>query len=190
MGILSWIFGCGKSEEPSPPTTQSSAIPSMTVRTGTSDYAPADAYSELRGQVLALKPGDVGLPDKKPFAVLMETGYDEAVATLVVIADGTTSLYFSNGGGIIGAGQHVPVQRVSSEFLTNVAGVANRFTPTTDFPLPKSGRVRFYLLSGEGIGTAEASEQDLGHNRHELSPIFHNAHDVISAVRESTPVNQ
>ncbi len=120
----------------------------------------------------------------------METGYDEAVATLVVIADGTTSLYFSNGGGIIGAGQHVPVQKASSEFLTNVAGVSTRLTPTTDFPLPKRGRVRFYLLSGEGIQTAEASEQDLGHNRHELSAIFHKAHKVIAAVRENTPAGQ
>jgi hypothetical protein len=29
----------------------------------------------------------------------METGYERAVATLVVLADGTTSMYFSNGGG-------------------------------------------------------------------------------------------
>lgn len=190
MGVLSWLFGCGKSDPPSPPTTPSSAAASATATTVASDYTPADVYSGLRGQVLALKPGDLGLPDKKPLAVLMETGYDEAVATLAVIADGTTSLYFSNGGGIIGAGQHVPVQKVSSEFLANVAGVSNRLTPTTDFPLPKRGRVRFYLLCGEGIRTAEASEQDLGHDRHVLSPIFHKAHEVITAVRENTPASR
>jgi len=29
----------------------------------------------------------------------METGYTQAVATLVGVVDGSVSLYFSNGGG-------------------------------------------------------------------------------------------
>jgi hypothetical protein len=42
--------------------------------------------------------------DAPILALLMETGYPEAVATLVAVADGTSSLYFSNGGGFIGVG--------------------------------------------------------------------------------------
>jgi hypothetical protein len=37
-----------------------------------------------------------------PLGVLMETGYDSATVTLFALSDGTTSLYFSNGGGVIG----------------------------------------------------------------------------------------
>ena len=37
------------------------------------------------------------------WGVVMETGYPEAVVTLVSLGDRTTSLYFSNGGGIIQA---------------------------------------------------------------------------------------
>jgi hypothetical protein len=73
------------------------------------NYQMADVYRDLRQQVLTLDPAKIGLPssDKNQIhGVLMETGYPEAVATLVTIADGTVSLYFSNGGGIIGVGQH------------------------------------------------------------------------------------
>jgi hypothetical protein len=35
--------------------------------------------------------------------VLMELGLEQGVATMVAFADGTVSLYFSGGGGIIGA---------------------------------------------------------------------------------------
>lgn len=114
MGIVSWILGCRNRDQTSSATqpTQTAAVAS-----GDADYAPADVYSGLRCQVLALKPNDHGLSDRQPFAVLMETGYEEAVATLAVIADGTTSLYFSNGGGVIGAGQHAAVRKASSDFL-------------------------------------------------------------------------
>ena len=44
----------------------------------------------------------------------------ESVASLVSIADGTTSLYFSNGGGIIGAGQHQKVRDASARLIALV----------------------------------------------------------------------
>ena len=181
-GIVSWIFGCTEREQPSP--TESATTARSEDTTLTSHHTPADAYTGLRSRVLALRPADLGLADQQPFAALMETGYDEGIATLVVIADGTTSLYLSSGGGVIGAGAHAPVRKASSDFLAGLAGVADRLQPTTDVPLPNRGRVRFYLLSEDGIRSAEASEQDLGHNRHELSPIFHTAHEVIAAIRE------
>ena len=66
---------------------------------------PGDVYDGLRQQILRLTPDQLGESAYAPIlALLMETGYSEAVATLVGVVDGTTSLYFSNGGGVIGAG--------------------------------------------------------------------------------------
>lgn len=36
----------------------------------------------------------------------METGYEEAVFSLRCITEGSISIYFSNGGGMIGIGEH------------------------------------------------------------------------------------
>jgi hypothetical protein len=152
---------------------------------------PAEPYVGLRQQVLTVDAGQLGLAPTmdRPhvWGVLMETGYPEAVATLVVLADGTTSLYFSNGGGVIGAGTHDVVRAAGDEFLLATEAHVGGFTAASAMPLPDIGCVRFYVRTFEGTLTAEASEDDLGEDRHGLSPLFHAGHAVISAVRTSTP---
>src|SRR5437868_3065405 len=67
-------------------------------------YKTAGVYDGLRKQILELKADQLGAPTNQAvLAFVMETGYPEAVATLVAVMDGSASLYFSNGGGIIGA---------------------------------------------------------------------------------------
>lgn len=51
------------------------------------------------------------------WGILMETGYPQGIATLVSLADGTTSLYFSNGDGMIGGGQHANIAQASKAFV-------------------------------------------------------------------------
>lgn len=151
---------------------------------------PADVARSMRENVFSLPAHDVGVASAPGhthvWIVLMETGYPEAVASLVTIADGTTSLYFSKGGGIIGAGQHPAVRVASDHFITLVDARVGELALATEHPLPASGRVRFYARTFEDLRTAEASEQELGENRHPLSPIFHAGHAVIAAVRETT----
>jgi hypothetical protein len=152
---------------------------------------PAEVARELREQIFTLRADELGLSagpgHEHVWGVLMETGYPEAVASLVTIADGTTSLYFSNGGGILGAGDHTPVREATTEFIAAVDAQVGAFRAASEHPLPAVGRVRFYVRTFSGLLTAEADEQDLGENRHALSPIFHIGHAVIAAVREASP---
>ena len=75
---------------------------------GGNEYKTVEIYDSMRNQVLNLNSSQFGEFGNKPvLCVLMETGYPEAVATLVVVTDGSASIYFSNGGGIIGAGEHL-----------------------------------------------------------------------------------
>src|SRR5689334_9394559 len=77
------------------------------------DREPNEVFLALRGKVLGLDPAEVAITASprlpRVWAVLMETGYPGAVATLAALADGTTSLYLSSGGGMIGAGGHTRV---------------------------------------------------------------------------------
>ena len=154
------------------------------------NYEIADIYPGLRNQVLQLTPAAIGQSDADQstvLAVLMETGYPEAVATLVAIGDGTASLYFSNGGGIIGAGEHEPVRTVSAEFITFAQQYVSHSTLTDAFPLPQENHVRFYLVTRGGVYTFEAPENELGNERHPCSALFHKGHELITAIREHTP---
>jgi hypothetical protein len=128
-----------------------------------------------------------GAGHMRVWSVLMETGYPEAVASLVTIADGSASLYFSNGGGIIGAGEHDGVCAAAEAFMACADENAAGFVPAFEHPLPAVGRVRFYARTFDGLLTTEAAEVDLGENRHPLSPLFHLGHEVIAAVREASP---
>jgi len=156
--------------------------------------SPEEVVGRLRAQILELDPAQAGLsqsPDlPNVWAILMETGYPDAVASLVAVADGTVSLYFSNGGGVIGAGQHDAVLERLPTFFEAAETHLSDFKRATTTPMPNVGRVRFYLRTFNGTLTAEAAEEDLGYERHELSPVFHAGHYVISAVREASEANR
>ena len=82
---------------------------------------PAETSQRLRTQALTRTARDIGVAPSSAhptvFGILMETGYPEAVATLVVFAEGSTSVYFSGGGGVIGAGEHESVRATHSPFF-------------------------------------------------------------------------
>jgi hypothetical protein len=148
-------------------------------------FVPAKIYKGLRSQALALKADQVGVADGT-FGVLMETGYAEGVAvSLLALADGTASLYFSNGGGIIGAGQKERPAIAARSLVAFAAHNMNQMKPTADYPLPEQHRTRFYLLTSQGVFTADALEQELGENRHVLSPLFYAAQTLIHEIRTS-----
>ncbi|MHC9511440.1 hypothetical protein [Kangiella sp. M94] len=142
----------------------------------------------MRTMALNLKAEEIGLtPENFPnevFGLLMETGFENGSFTLLVLADGTTSLYFSNGGGIIGAGTHENVKKASSILLSG----ANHFRPQTKlasaFPYPSNGEVKFYFIGRSGVTSYSAKEVDLGENRDPLSKLFHISHMVISELRQ------
>lgn len=172
MGLFSSLFGGGKRKGDS----AADSLPSE----------PAEIYLGLRNQVLSQWASDVTPLESttKSLALLMETGYPSAVATLVAIADGTTSLYFSNGGGIIGSGEDETVRAAALSLLTKAGEFTTAMQPADSFPLPPRGSVRFHLITTNGCWSAEAVEDDLGYMRHPLSPLFHKGHEVITAIRE------
>lgn len=146
------------------------------------EYEQAEVYSGLRKQVLSLTTDQ--LETESPvLAVLMETGYPEAVATLVSVADGSSSLYFSNGGGIIGAGEYKQVHDSSVALVKIAHKKQDKFSPTKNYPLPKNGYTRFYIVTKSGVITEEVLEDDLGNERHALSPVFFQGHELISYIR-------
>ena len=146
---------------------------------------PAEVYAGLRRQVLDLKADQLGdeLAQARILALLMETGYEEAVATLVAVADGSTSLYFSTGGGIIGAGAHDSVAQASGRWLEAGATFLEQLEPVGDPPLPAVGQTQFVAVTIDGLRAAVSPEEDLGRNRHALSSLFYSAQDVITQVR-------
>lgn len=145
----------------------------------------AEVYMGLRNQILTLEPAQIDLVDKgnQVFAILMETGYEQAVVTLSVVADGTVSLYFSHGGGILGLGGHEGPQKAGLEFIAFAKEYLSYAQPTNQHPLPDTGETVFYFITANGVLNSKAKEKDLGNNKNKFSPLFHKGHEVISEAR-------
>ena len=151
------------------------------------DSSPNGVYSGLRHQALSTNRTEVGMAapttDAPVWGILMETGYDSVTVTLAALSDGSTSLYFSNGGGLIGGHSHEAVRGANSAFINQANLSLSDLKHCETFPIPETAHTVFYVLTDSGIFTGGALEEDLGYGRHQLSALFHACHEVISQLR-------
>jgi len=155
-----------------------------------SDTSHGGVYSGLRHQALSATRTDFGIsplsPDLPIWGVLMESGYPEGTATLFALSDGTTSLYLSSGGGIIGGQGHENVRQANTKFIKLANEFYESFKPCSSFPIPEAEQAVFYVLTDSGILTESSLEEDFGNNRHLLSPLFYAGQEVITQLRQTT----
>ena len=148
-------------------------------------FEVAPIYKDMRN--LALKLNDKEIPDlkgKPVFAVLMESGFPEAAYTLVAAGDGSASLYFSNGGGLIGAGEHANVRPESLRVVKMAEESLKHMKKVDTFPIVKPGSTTFYIVTPDGVFSYTAKEDDLGEERDKnLSSLFHQCHSLITQMR-------
>lgn len=151
---------------------------------------PEQAARELRSMVLKLSAADIGVTlDSFPqqvWGMVMETGSCAGHYSLVALADGTTSLYFSSGGGVIGAGERPEVRQASHHFIERGNEFLTQAKPCNSTEPPNAGMTQFFFLSFEGIRSYIAQEVSLGEMQDPLSPLFHAGHAVITKIRQET----
>ncbi len=149
---------------------------------------PADDIAALRSQVFALEPAEIGISAENfahpVWGMVMETGFDDGFFTLVTLADGSTSLYFSSGGGMIGAGEYPAVRRAVGHYLAGAQYFFDRAEPVDEYPRPAPGKVLFYFLGFDGVAAYGAPELKLGIGEDALSNLFYAAHGVIEEIRK------
>ena len=115
----------------------------------------------------------------------MEARGPQGVITLEVVSDGTVGLYFSSGGGILGAGEQEG-PRKAAEVLLNVAPDFIQYAETAiGHPFPQKEHIRFYFLTSNGVVTYEAREAALATNKDRMAPVYRKAQDVISQIQVS-----
>src|SRR5262245_15170304 len=114
----------------------------------------------LRDRALRLAPEEVGFSrdtdeHSTVFGVILETAHPDVVASLVVLIDGSVSLYVSDGSGCIGCGSHPEIRSVAAELLQLSANALPLSKPTTSHVPPIRGMVRIYWLTLAGLRSAE-----------------------------------
>lgn len=152
-----------------------------------SEFEVADIYRSLRGRLFLTDPKTIGLApegENRFWGLMVDIGIESGVATLAVLRDGSISLYLSNGGGMIGLGQHDALHPLADKLLE----LAERFSlegPEADRDsLPGEGATRFNFLGFGGTRAIEENDEDLEDGKHALSPLYEAAHALIAAAEE------
>jgi len=143
----------------------------------------------LRNMALTMTPDqiEVTVPStgRGVWGSVTDFGLTEGTATLVTFLDGSTSVYLSHGGGMIGTGDvSEDVRKASRELLTELDACAAHMEARPPQELPKPDSVRFYVHTRDGLlSTAEIPEADLQSSDHPLFPCYAATQRVITQVR-------
>jgi hypothetical protein len=146
---------------------------------------PRETYAGLRSLALSSKASHVGLDgdDDLVYGVVMDLAFGPDTATIVSLIDGSTSMYTSTGGGVIGGGVHANVAAASKAFISAVAASRHLLSADwSDGPLHDGG-VRVIALVPGGALAAVADSDALAAGGLPLSPVFLAGEGVISELR-------
>ena len=144
----------------------------------------AQAMKGLRDRLLTSSAEELGLSgedaEAKVRGVLMEVSFTKGSATIVSLRDGTASLYISSGGGVLGG---LIAQKEAKRFVAEAEKHLASMKPTKSFAYPEVGRIKFYVLTRDGVYTAEAAETEVQRERHALFSLVLAGNEVLTVLR-------
>jgi hypothetical protein len=150
-----------------------------------SSIDPRDVVAVLRASVLRLVPGDIEVDlDESPISVwglVIETAHPDAVASLIVLADGSVSLYVSDGTGCVGCGAHRDVRFAGADLLEVAERSVVHTIPTDDTAYPPPGHIRFYFLR-DGLSSVQIRMEELNSVGSQLGALYFAGQRVINAI--------
>ncbi|HEX2188207.1 MAG TPA: hypothetical protein VHG51_04880 [Longimicrobiaceae bacterium] len=169
LGLIFWLWDLVDGPPPSFPT---------------SGYEVTDSYREWRGDALEVRQGRSTAAAEEPLAVLMEVGVTEGVVTLKAGRGGTVSAYTSTARRWRSI-RTAEVPALTEAFRLEAVRSANWMRSTTEYPLPESGQVRFYIVRADGVRTTQVAMDALEGGGNALSRLYRAGADLALAIHEA-----
>jgi hypothetical protein len=142
---------------------------------------------ELRQTFLATTAAQVGASPTSEFpyvyGVAMDWPVGELTATVISASDGTASLYTTSSFGIIGGGYHAEVSKAALRLVSLANRCVGDASPTSDYPYPAPGKVRFYFLTYDGVRTIETGLEPIKAGSSPFRALYLAGHDVVTELR-------
>lgn len=149
--------------------------------------------ADLRAKVFETAPAEIGLrPDggRHVWGVVVDVARSSGVASLVSLVDGTTSLYDTVHGGVVGGGSHEAVASASVALVFGAETQLALLAPTDDRAVPEAPNVRIWVLTYAGVLMGEAPAGALEDRHHPLFRLYYGAEEVLKALRALQPRRQ
>jgi hypothetical protein len=147
----------------------------------------AEAMRELRLRMLTDDPKSFGVTPTEEYpvvyGVLMDWPIDEHTASVVSLCTGDASLYTTSTFGVIGGIGHDSVRSAAHRFLKEASKHYDESVPTSDYPYPASDRVRFYLVTFNGVRVIDAPLSSATDDSGKYAALFYQGQEVITQLR-------
>jgi hypothetical protein len=160
-------------------------------RTPANTQPSGDTYDGLRATALGITEAEVGTPPPEHAQVLgavIDIPSAGGMASVVAMADGTTSMYTSAGGGIIGAGGHEAVVTKSHALLAALQRQIEMFPADDRVDLPPVDLVQVTLITLTGRRRASVPAAAFwGQEPSTVVDLIAAIQDVISAISGTGP---
>lgn len=143
--------------------------------------------AQLRLKMLSLKPEEI---EARPtaelphvYGVVLDWPIEGQTVSIVASCKGDASLYTTAKFGIVGGVQHDKVRQAAARFVFAAEKHFAEAVPTADFSLPAPDKVRFFLVSYEGVRMIEADCASVMSGTHRYSPFFGAGQGVLTELR-------
>jgi len=141
----------------------------------------------LREKLFKLNPKTIDITPSEDlprvWGFMMEIFISQTWVNLVCVADGTVSIYFGTGGGIIGAGEHDSVRSAARECLKKSEEILEHLKKFDPAHIKNEGKIKFHVLTYDGIRSDEVETNEIENETHYLSEFYYSAQNVITEVR-------
>lgn len=171
------------SADPSARQAAIDALASVGVGGPTGRTVPVTADVDLDYYVARTFVLDAARARSDATALLMETRYPQGVHTLACTAAGQVQSLYSTGLLETDWGKHATIRAAAAAFRRSARPFERQATPTWDLNLPADGIVRFLFVSPRSVRALDAVEITARHDGDPLSPLYHAAHGVLTAMR-------
>ncbi len=134
----------------------------------------------LDGTMTSKAPVDASHTDL--LAVLTDVGVGTGLVTFVSAYDGHASLYTDTGGGIIGAGFHVPSAAASLALIGCAESYISALPTVTEFPPPRPGQRSFWIVSRHVVRGITVLQNEVKQDS-PIQPLYAASENVITNLR-------
>ena len=146
---------------------------------------------QLRLKMLTTPAAALGIKPSQAFprtyGVLMDWPLERGhVATVVGLCDGNASVYTTGTFGVIGGVGHEAVRSAAMSFVKAGDDQFADAAPTSDYPYAQPGRVRFYLVSFDGVGVIDADLKLVTSGKHKCRVLYGEGQRVMTELRLTT----